>query len=207
MCVCVCIYIYIYIHIYIYKKDKSFLHRCSAFHCLFAPLFLPSANGGWGCLGYREQVQYLCPVSHSSNNSRPSICHMDMACQCLWLHILQGFSPLPFHPLVAVPAFWPSPVLWEASPTFQLKMRRSTTTTITKEVSDFLRMSVWYYLTAAEGRSGCHCLFCVGISFYQWLNKGFPLESELIFGTVFCWMIPYWLTRVNALSKGGWGVH
>lgn len=112
-----------------------------------------------GCLGYREQVQYLCLVSHSSNNSRPSIYHMDMVCQCLWPRTLQGFSPLPFHPSVAVPAFWPSPVPSEASLTFQLKMRRSIMTMITKEVSSFLGMSVWYYLPVAEGRSVCHCLF------------------------------------------------
>lgn len=157
----------------------------------------------WGWLRYKEQVQYLCLVSHSSSNSRPSIYHMDMVCQCLWPHTLPGFSLLPFRPSVAVLAFWPSPVPWEASPTFQLKMRRSTMTVITKEVSDFLRMSVWYHLSAAESQSGCPGLSCFWISFYLWLNKGFPLEGKLMIGSsLFCTMILYWLARVNTLPKG-----
>lgn len=145
----------------------------------FCNSFLSVFFGG----GYREQVQYLCLISHSSNNSRPSIYHMDMVCRCLWPHTLQGSSPLPFHPLVAVPACWPSPVPWEASPIFQLKMRRSTMTMITKEVSDSLRMSIWYYLPAAEGRFWMpFCLFCLWIWFYHRLNKGFPPEGKLIIG-------------------------
>lgn len=149
---CVCIY-GMCDPLYVFIKDKSFLHGCWAFQGLLAALCSPFVVEGW--LRYKEQVQYLCLVSHSSSNSRPSIYPMDMVCQCLWPHTLRGFSLLPFRPLVAVPAFWPSPVPWEASPTFQLKMRRSTMTVITKEVSDFLRMSVWYHLSAAEGQSGC----------------------------------------------------
>lgn len=106
-----------------------------------------------GGRGYREQVQYLCLVPHSSNNSRPSIYHMDMVCRCLWPHTLPGFSPLPFLPSGAVLVFWPSPVPWEASPTCQLKTRRSTMTTITKEVSDSLEMPVCCYLPATWGGS------------------------------------------------------
>lgn len=126
--------------------------------------------GGWGMgHGYREQVQYLCLIPHSSNNSRPSIYHMDMVCQFLWPHTLRGFSPLPFHPSGAALAFWPCPVPWEASPTFQLKMRRSTMTMITKEVSDSFKMSIRCYLPAKEGRFWITIVYSV---------SGFNLTSE-----------------------------
>lgn len=154
--------------LYVFIKVRSFLHGCWALQGLFAPLSSPPVVEGW--LRYKEQVQYLCLVSHSSSNSRPSIYHMDMVCQCLWPHTLRGFSLLPFRPSAAVPAFWPSPVPWEASPTFQLKMRRSTMTVTTKEVSDFLSVCL-LSPAAAEGRSGRPSLSCFWISFSLWLNR------------------------------------
>lgn len=154
-----CVYIYTHPH----AHNKSFLHGCWVFPWSFCTSFLSFCFGGGR---YREQVQYLCLISHSSNNSRPSIYHMDMVCRCLWPHTLQGFSPLPFHPLVAVPAFWLSPVLWEASPTFQLKMRRSTMTMITKEVRAILSgcQPDSTYVLLRIG-SGCHCLSVSGFNF------------------------------------------
>lgn len=128
--------------------------------------FLSFYLGGGRCR-FREQVQYLCLISHSSNNSRPSIYHMDMLCLCLWPHTLRGCRLLPFHPLVAVPAFWPSPVPWEASPTFQLKMRRSTMTVITKEVSH----SLWDVSLTLPTCCLCHCLFCFSLDLILPLTK------------------------------------
>lgn len=149
-------------------KAKSLPRGCWVFHDPFAPLFFFAG----GC-GYREQVQYLCLIPHSSNNSRPSIYHMDMVCRCLWPHTLRDFSPLPFHPSGAVPAFWPSPAPWEASPTFQLKMRRSTMTMITKEVSDSLKMSACCYLPTTE------CGFQI-LLFILSLDLIFPVTTQRI---------------------------
>ena len=43
---------------------------------------------------------------------------------------------------------------------------------------------------------------CFWISFYLWLNKGFPLEGKLMIGSSLCTVVPYWLARVNTLPKG-----
>lgn len=81
-----------------------------------------------------EQIQYLCFVFHSSNNSRPSTCHMDMVFLCHSLRTPRACSLQPSLLLAAVLVSWHSPVPWGGSPTSQLKMRRSTMTMITKEV-------------------------------------------------------------------------